>query len=152
MKKHLILLGVWSFMFSFQASRAQTARQESLKVSGNCGMCKKTIEAAAVKGGALTAEWNKDTKQLTFTFNDSKDAVLAVQQSVADAGYDTRDVKASDAAYGKLPGCCQYDRSAASAGKADKNSENCSKADCKKCKKKGGSMDCCKEGKCSKHD
>ena len=151
MKKYFILIVFVNVLFATKLSFSQTLRQDSLKVSGNCGMCKKTIEAAAAKGGAVTAVWDKDSKMLTFTFEEKADAVLSIQQAIALSGYDTRDVKASDAAYNKLPGCCQYERSAAATAKQAKDPASCSPSDCRKCKKKGGSMECCKDGKCSKH-
>jgi len=37
---------------------------------------------------------------------------LKIEQAVAAKGYDTKDVKATEAAYKKLDECCQYDRTA----------------------------------------
>lgn len=94
--------------FSFFAS-AQTVT-ESVKVNGNCGMCKKTIEKNAISAGATTASWNKKTKLLSVTFDGSKTNLEKIQKSVADAGYDTEDFKGNDKAYQSLDECCQYDR------------------------------------------
>jgi periplasmic mercuric ion binding protein len=81
---------------SFQFCSAQTAKSETIKVNGNCGMCKKHIEKSALEAGATAANWDKKTKFL--------------QTAVAAAGYDTQDFKATDSAYNKLDECCQYDR------------------------------------------
>jgi hypothetical protein len=138
--------------FSFNLL-AQTDNRDSLKVWGNCGMCKRTIESAAKKGGALTAEWNKETKMLSFSV-DPAGSSLKVQESIAAAGYDTRDLTASNDAYDKLPGCCKYDRKAASAdasSSSEAKHESCGKEGCKNCKhKEGSASDCCKDGKCEK--
>lgn len=77
-------------------------------VRGNCKMCKKTIETAALGvAGVTSAIWNKETKQIevkhTGNIND-------VHGAIANAGYDTDNVTASDATYNELPECCQYDR------------------------------------------
>lgn len=133
----------------FGHSYAQADKPETLKVWGNCGMCKKTIEGAAKKGGALTAEWNKDTKMLAFTF-DAGSSSQKVQEAIAAAGYDTRDLTADNAAYDKLPGCCKYDRKEVAALTGQKHA-SCGKEGCKDCKhKEGEASDCCKDGKCEK--
>ena len=127
-----------------QISFSQTnLRSETIPVSGNCEMCKKRIETAAKKAGAVSADWNVDTKILAVTFRNSSGAAK-IQQSIAGAGYDTRDIKADDKAYNKLPGCCKYAR-------ADHN-VNVSCCDQEKCTNTGNccsGMDCCKDGKCS---
>ena len=66
---------------------AQTST-ETFKVSGNCGMCKKTIEKAAKEAGANEAAWDKDTKELTVTYKSSTTNPAKIQQKVAAAGYD----------------------------------------------------------------
>jgi hypothetical protein len=53
-------------------SFAQTTKTETIKVSGNCGMCKSRIEAAAKMDGVSKADWNKETKMLTLAYDPSK--------------------------------------------------------------------------------
>lgn len=96
-------------LISFQFGNAQTI-SDSVMVNGNCGMCKKTIEKNALAAGAETALWDKKTKYLTVSFDPAKSNTNKIQQSVADAGYDTQDFKANDKAYKGLEECCQYDR------------------------------------------
>ncbi|MBK9486598.1 MAG: hypothetical protein IPO01_15855 [Chitinophagaceae bacterium] len=43
-------------LFSISTSTAQTAKTETIKVWGNCGMCKTTIEKAAKKAGAKNSQ------------------------------------------------------------------------------------------------
>ena len=83
---------------------------ESIKVSGNCGMCKERIEAAAKVEGVSKADWNKDTKMLTLAYNPSKVKSEDIQKKIAAVGHDTEKYKADDKVYAKLPGCCQYER------------------------------------------
>lgn len=150
-------------------------KTESIPVSGNCGMCESKIEKAAKEAGASAAEWNKDTKVLTVSYNSSSTNAVKIQQAIAKVGYDTRDFKASDEAYNKLHACCQYERAAEKeashqcSGKCDMKDGKCTdmkicqdKGCCKEagsgktmncCSKEGEpeKMDCCKNGKCEKH-
>jgi len=64
--KKLILLGGFMMAFVF-STNAQTTTK--LKVSGNCGMCKSSIEKAATSAGAKTANWDMDAKLLTLIFD-----------------------------------------------------------------------------------
>ncbi len=86
------------------------AKTATYKVSGNCGMCQKTIEAAALKKGEAKAAWDKDTKIAKLTFDSIKTDADAVLKRIAYAGYDNEKYLAPDDAYGKLAECCQYDR------------------------------------------
>jgi periplasmic mercuric ion binding protein len=103
---------------------AQT-KTETLKVSGECGSCKKKIESAAKKAGASYAVWDVDSKELTVKYNSTTTNNAKIQKSIAGVGYDTQDFKATDEAYNKLDGCCQYDRTAKAETKsADSTSKN----------------------------
>lgn len=97
---------------------AQT-KTDTVKVWGNCEECKGKIEKAAKKAGAASAEWNDETYLLIINYNGDKTSSLAIQKSIASVGYDTQDVKAEDAAYKKLPKCCQYKREEQPAMKQD---------------------------------
>lgn len=83
----------------------------TFKVAGNCGMCKKRIEAAAksVKG-VKSAEWDGSTEMLTIMYNEKKTDLMEVHKKIAAAGYDTELVQATDDAYNHLHGCCHYER------------------------------------------
>ncbi len=89
-------------------------KTEKFKVYGNCGMCETRIENAAKSvDGVTAADWNKDTKMLEVSFDESKTNVNTVDMAVAKVGHDTDKHKAEDAVYTKLPGCCKYDRTKA---------------------------------------
>lgn len=88
---------------------AQT-KTESIKVSGECGMCKKNIETALKVPGINTASWNTKTKILKVSYDAAKISNDDIQKKVAAAGYDTPKYKATEADYKKLDDCCQYDR------------------------------------------
>ncbi len=84
---------------------------ETFKVYGNCGMCKEHIEGALKKkDGVFKKDWDKDTKMITVTYDTSKITLTQIKQKIADAGYDSDEIHATDEAYNKLHKCCQYAR------------------------------------------
>lgn len=89
-------------------SQSTTTKTESIKVSGNCDMCKARIEKAAKIDGVSKAEWNKDTKMLAVTYDPAKTNTDAIGKKVAAAGHDTEKTKAETKVYDNLPGCCKY--------------------------------------------
>ena len=106
MKKSLlgtIFIVLFSLVLNAQAPT-------KIKVSGNCGMCKKHIEKAAKDAGATSASWDKVSKLLTISFDVSKTNTDKIETSIAGAGYDTEHKQATEEAYKKLDECCQYDR------------------------------------------
>lgn len=148
--KTLRILSLTALGLAFTAASFAQAKTETFKVSGNCGMCKSKIEKAAKEAGAKEASWNKDTKILTITYKSSSTNTAKIQQKIAEVGYDNAGAKATDEAYHKLHGCCQYERdNAEEMACCDKDGDH---KDC--CKKDGEKMDCCKDGKCTKagHD
>jgi len=93
---------------SYVTSKEDTT---TFKVYGNCGMCKKTIESSLKKvKGVKSADWNTQTKLMSVSFDIATVTEADIHKAIASVGYDTEKVKASDAAYSKLHGCCQYER------------------------------------------
>ncbi len=88
---------------------AQT-KEETIKVYGNCGTCKKHIEQAAKHAGAEKATWDQDTKILKVKYDAQKTTNDSIQKEIAEVGYDTEKYNGNDKAYNKLDECCQYDR------------------------------------------
>lgn len=99
-------------IFSFQHIQAQTnfTASEMVKVNGNCGMCKTTIEKAGNVKGESEVVWDKKTKTATLSFDSTKTSEAAILKRIALAGYDNEQFLAPAAVYEKLPGCCRYDR------------------------------------------
>lgn len=105
----IILLALLALVISPTVySQSTTTKTESIKVSGNCNMCKARIEKAAKIDGVSKAEWNKETKMLAVTYDPAKTSTDAIGKKVVASGHDTEKVKATDAVYDKLPGCCKY--------------------------------------------
>lgn len=111
--KNLILIAMITFLgFSAQA---QTKKNKNLKyiteVNGNCEQCKKRIEKAAFGvPGVKTASWDVSSHQLTVILNEEKSSTKDLNNAVAKAGHDTKEVKATDEAYQSLHSCCKYER------------------------------------------
>jgi len=103
-----IVLGSNSYAQSNSSSKVAATKTETLKVSGNCGMCKTRIEKAAKIDGVSKAEWDKTSKILAVTYDPSKTSLDQVGNKVAAAGHDTEKAKAVDKTYSSLPGCCKY--------------------------------------------
>ena len=95
---------------------AQTGDQKTNKVEettftvkGVCSMCKTRIEEAALyTKGVKFSEWDKNKQMLKVAYHTSKVNKADIMKAIAKAGHDTAEVKATDEAYQKLPGCCQY--------------------------------------------
>ena len=89
--------------------QAKTVKTE-IPVNGNCSeMCKPRIEKAAKSvPGVLAATWNLKAQKLTLVYDNTKTDTKTVQKAVAASGHDSGNIKASQATYNKLPGCCKY--------------------------------------------
>jgi len=111
-----------AFTASAQKKVDPTAKKETFKVWGECGMCKKHIEKAAKESGATAANWDTDSKMLTVSYSTAKTSNQKIQEAIAAVGYDTRDLVADNSAYNKLDECCKYDRKAAAAASAKTDS------------------------------
>lgn len=98
----LVLLLAPTMMFAAEQSL-------SLKVSGNCGSCKKRIVKAATSiEGVSDASWDKNTKEFTAKYDDAKVKPEDIKKAILKAGYDVEGGTAEQAAYDKLPSCCKY--------------------------------------------
>ena len=105
------ILGVLVLFLMGTMSVLAQSKTEKFKVYGNCGMCEKRIETAAQSvDGVTSADWDKETKMIVVTFDEKKTDLHKVHMGIAKAGHDTDMHKASDEAYKKLAGCCQYER------------------------------------------
>ena len=99
-------------LLSFTSCNAQikNAKKETIKIYGNCAMCKKTIEKAGNLKGIAIVDWNVDTNIATLTYDSLKTNQDAILKRIALSGYDSDKFLAHDDVYNKLHGCCQYDR------------------------------------------
>jgi len=105
----IIIIAILTFVITSTVySQSATTKTETIKVSGNCDMCKARIEKAAKIDGVTKAEWSKKDKTLTATFDPAKNTIDVIGKKIAEAGHDNEKAKATDAVYNKLHSCCKY--------------------------------------------
>lgn len=99
-------------LLSLSASYAQkeNLKTESVKIFGNCEMCKTTIEKAGNVKKVANVAWDKNTKMATLTYDSLKTNQDEILKRIALAGYDSEYFLAPDDAYAKLDDCCRYAR------------------------------------------
>lgn len=113
MKKLIFVMLIVFAGFSAQAQEKNKNAKDEIEVKGNCGDCKKRIEKAAYSvKGVKSAEWHADHQDLHLVYDQNKCTLDDIRKAVAATGHDTDEVKATDAAYDALHGCCKYDRNA----------------------------------------
>ncbi|GHM98936.1 metal transporter [Cytophagales bacterium WSM2-2] len=93
---------------SFTSKAQSKIVTASIKVYGNCSMCKKRIETALDHKGIKKAEWSPKTKELQVVYNSDKISETEIHNIIAKVGHDTDKVKAKDETYAALPFCCLY--------------------------------------------
>lgn len=107
MKKTVVILGIL-LVGALGFSQNKNAKA-TIEVDGVCGMCKERIEKASIGAkGVKSAIWSIETHELKLIYNDMKTDLTKIQQSIADSGHDTPEIKAEDAVYERLDPCCLY--------------------------------------------
>jgi len=111
MKSISILITI-SLLLSAVACNAQNknSKTETVKIYGNCDMCKSTIEKAGNVKNVAKVVWDEKTKMATLTYNPIKTNQDQILKRIALAGYDSDQFLAPDDVYAKLPSCCHYER------------------------------------------
>ncbi len=123
MKTTILILTLATFIFagvSFSTAKANgynltllpaEKKTETVKVYGNCGMCKSRIEKAAKSvDGVSKAKWDQKAKEITVTYDPTITNIEDIEKGIAAVGHDTEDVRAKDEVYENLHSCCKYDR------------------------------------------
>ncbi len=89
----------------------QSPDEATFRVSGLCSMCKDRIEKTALAlEGVGHATWSQETGMLHVKYDEDVTSLMTIHRAIAQAGHDTEKVKAPDAVYEDLPGCCKYTR------------------------------------------
>jgi periplasmic mercuric ion binding protein len=107
----VVTMGTGTYGQKNDQKKVPDLKTETIKVYGNCGMCKTRIEKAAKVEGVNKAEWSDETKLLTLVYNPSKITSDDVQKKISAVGHDTEKYKADEKVYNGLPECCKYERS-----------------------------------------
>lgn len=113
MKKIVLqLLMVLATALSATTAFAQikNKKTETVRVSGNCDMCKQTIENAARKKKVAEVVWNKNSKTAELSYDSTKTTKDELLKHIALAGYDNESYLAPNETYAQLPECCKYNR------------------------------------------
>lgn len=105
-----MLMAAGLAMSTAGSAQMKNLKTDTVKVFGNCEMCKTNIEKAAKKNKISAAEWNEHTRMATITYDSRKTILDAVLKNIALAGYDNEKFLAPDASYNKLADCCKYVR------------------------------------------
>ena len=106
------LLVAITLLLSITSTNAQIKNSvtETVKISGNCGMCEEKIEKAGTIKKIAKVDWNQETGMATLSYDAKKTNQDEILKRIALAGYDSEKFLAPDAVYNNLHGCCQYDR------------------------------------------
>ncbi|WP_395053524.1 DUF3347 domain-containing protein [Flavobacterium sp.] len=106
------LLVAITLLLSVTLTNAQIKNSitETVKISGNCGMCEEKIEKAGNLKKIAKVDWNKDTSMAKLTYDSKKTNQDEILKRIALAGYDSEKFLAPDEVYNNLHGCCQYER------------------------------------------
>ncbi len=111
--KILSIIGLTLFLIvSKSASFAQikNLKTESIKIYGNCSICKENIEKTGNVKKLVKVDWDKESKIASISYNAKLTNKAAILKRIALAGYDSDSFLAPDLAYSKLKECCQYER------------------------------------------
>ena len=125
MKSIYKILVAISLLLSITTTNAQikNPKTEQVKISGNCGMCEKTIEKAGNLKNSAKVDWDKNSQMASLTYDSKKTNPDEILKRIALSGYDSEKFLAPDDVYSKLPGCCQYDRAGKAAVKTDSKTD-----------------------------
>lgn len=103
----MVLMVLSATAFNAQIKNEKT---ETVKIYGNCGMCKSTIEKAGNMKNQSNVDWDKETKMATISYDGLKTSKEDILKRIALAGYDSDTFLAPSDTYLSLPSCCQYER------------------------------------------
>lgn len=106
MKNIFLVIGLFLSILTFGQNISVSTL--TLNIKGNCEQCKERIENAADIKGVKVCTWSEKTQIATITYNPEKVSVDQIKQAIAKAGHDVDGANAPEAAYKKLPDCCQY--------------------------------------------
>lgn len=91
-------------------AQIKNAITETVKISGNCGMCEEKIEKAGNIKKIAKVDWNQETGMATLIYDSKKTNQDEILKRIALVGYDSDKFLAPDSVYNNLHGCCKYER------------------------------------------
>ncbi|TRX38667.1 DUF3347 domain-containing protein [Flavobacterium sp. ZT3R18] len=121
--KKIMMVALIVLAITQSNAQIKNAKTDIVKVYGSCGMCKSKIDKAGSLKNIAQVDWNKETKMATLSYDATKTNPEEILKRIALAGYDSDVFLAPDKAYSSLDDCCQYDREAKVAVKAERKIE-----------------------------
>lgn len=109
LKKIMVAVVVLLATISVNA-QVKNKKTETVKILGNCEMCKKNIEKAGNLNKVAVVNWDVNSKMAKLTYDSSKTSSEDILKRIAMAGYENEKFPADDKQYNSLHACCQYDR------------------------------------------
>lgn len=107
MKK--IFLSITVLLFTAMTFAQEKNKKMTMEVDGKCDMCKMRIEKAALGvKGVKYALWDIPSHQLSLIIDERKTDPMQVKTALVEVGHDTKELKASAAAYASVHPCCKY--------------------------------------------
>lgn len=91
-----VMMLLVSLLYTAQIKNAKT---ETVKISGNCDMCKSKIEKSGNVKNVATVNWDESSKMATLTYDASKTNQQEILKRIANAGYDSESFYAPDDVY-----------------------------------------------------
>lgn len=91
-------------------AQIKNSKTETVKIYGNCSMCKSRIERAGNLKNTATVIWDKESKEASLRYDGSKTNQDEILKRIALAGHDNERFLTPDDVYAQLPECCLYDR------------------------------------------
>ena len=92
------------------SAQIKNTKTESVKIYGNCEMCKAKIEKAGNIKKIAKVTWDDQSQIATLQYDAKKTNQDQILKRIALVGYDSDKFLAPDKVYSKLDGCCKYDR------------------------------------------
>jgi len=110
--KSTISLLIAAIMLLSHSSYAEIENQkaESVKINGNCQLCKEKIEKAGNAKNSAQVFWDQQQKSASLTYNSKKTTKDEILKRIAVAVFDNELFYAPDDVYSNLPECCRYAR------------------------------------------
>lgn len=105
-----ILVAFTLLVSSTSNAQIKNTKTETIKIYGNCDLCKGMIEKAGNLKKTAAVTWNKDTQMATLTYDTGKTNQEEILKRIALAGFDSEKFLAPDDIYASLPECCHYSR------------------------------------------
>lgn len=106
--KRVVLVLMLGF-FTVATFGQEKNKKLTMDVDGKCDMCKTRIEKAALGvKGVKYAQWDIPSHELSLIIDERKTDPMKVKTALVAVGHDTKELKATEEAYGSVHPCCKY--------------------------------------------